>query len=291
MDEWRRKAGESWSKPPDALYHYTSGQGFHGILTSNSLWGGNYAFMNDRSEFQYARDLLSSMLAVRLEKVAHSTTAEVMKAAMHPLALEGFDLYVACFCEEPDLLSQWRGYGGQDSRYCLHFATAHLKVADERVSPVLSVIYDEAEQRRWLDAWLDIHERAFEKLPADFDDECLALAVRCLVGCTLPLLMRFKSAAFREEKEWRCARYDFPGLGTDASELHFVNTSGFMKPYRTMLKGRRDGGEKLPLLQVIAGASRSDLQSVKSAWLMLRRFGYEEVPIALSEVPLHTWSG
>ncbi len=126
MEDWRKEAGGSYVEPPNELCHYTSGPGLHGILSSNSIWGGNYAFMNDRSEFNYGRDLFTAMLAERAHASQDEQIRRILVAAMEPNIFEVFDLYLACFCEEPDLLSQWRGYGGQDSRYCLRFSTPHL---------------------------------------------------------------------------------------------------------------------------------------------------------------------
>ncbi len=152
---------------------------------------------------------------------------------------------------------------------------------------MLSVIYDQDQQKAWLAKVLDLHMARFSELSGSADEETKTKAVKCLAACALPMLMRFKSPVFREEREWRFVHLEMPAH-EDLNDLHFVDSGGFMRPFRTLLHGRRGGDERLPLMQVIAGASRSDLQSVKSAWLMVRRFGYGDVPIAYSDVPLAT---
>jgi hypothetical protein len=276
-------------QPPEQLYHYTSGSGLHGILRTNTLLGGNHAFMNDRSEFQYGQDLLAASLADLLQRETNPILQRILSEAAKPAAFDPFDLYLTCFCEEADLLSQWRGYGGQGSRYCLEVASVMLHQAHDTPTPVLSVIYDREKQRSWLDLLLKTHIRTYEPVCADFDEKGVELAARCIVACSLTLLPRFKNPTFREEKEWRCVRLEV-AVHENFEELEFMDSGGVMKPYRPVLRGSRTG-ERLPITRVIAGASRSDRQSLKSAWLLLQRFGYAGTPVVLSDVPLLPTSG
>src|SRR3978361_1076702 len=94
--------------PP--LFHYTSGEGLLAILRTGNLRGSNFTFMNDRSEFTYGAALLRQLCEERLT----SSTGEFERAILE-LAAQGeppadADLYLTCFCEKGDLLSQWRGY-------------------------------------------------------------------------------------------------------------------------------------------------------------------------------------
>lgn len=47
-----------------SLYHYTSLTGMIGIITSKAIWATDCSFLNDRSEFDYARTLFLSELAL-----------------------------------------------------------------------------------------------------------------------------------------------------------------------------------------------------------------------------------
>ena len=66
------------------------------------------------------------------------------------------DVYIACFCEEGDLLSQWRGYAASGGGYALGLG-GPLIARDEASSKVIlrKVIYDPKKQRKVLEDWLD----------------------------------------------------------------------------------------------------------------------------------------
>src|SRR5262245_31729354 len=58
MDAWRARH----SKPPAVLYHYTTAQGLHGMLTSGRVWATNVGFLNDPSEMRYAARLIRDVI-------------------------------------------------------------------------------------------------------------------------------------------------------------------------------------------------------------------------------------
>jgi hypothetical protein len=106
-------------EPPRRLYHYTTLSGLVGITSSHSLWASDVRYMNDASELTYAAELISEVLTETLSKVEN----EVVRAALpppHPGFANPFEYgmrpFAACFCEDGDLLSQWRGYRGTERR-------------------------------------------------------------------------------------------------------------------------------------------------------------------------------
>lgn len=110
----------------------------------------------------------------------------------------------------------------------------------------------------------------------------LAPFARCVVTCALDVVTRFKDGAFAEEREWRCV---LPDPGRDREKVRFAPSGGGMRPYRIVLQAA--DGQNLPITKIIAGASRSERQAVKSARLMLDRYGYNSVDVVPSRVPLH----
>ena len=275
---WLHEAASSIVAPPQHLYHYTSGAGLFGILSSGRLWGSNYAFMNDRSEFGHGLDILCAAL----EAAADSATDQPVRAcyviAQRAARERIFDLYLTCFCEEADLLSQWRGYGNQGSRYCLEFVCSNLPIVPP-ASPLQSVIYDEDMQRQLARRCVEIFTQALSENELDESANIHMVASRILLAA-LPALTRFKKAAFREEREWRCVVIDD---ASNATDLEFSSSGGIMRPHRILVG--RDDGAKLPISRVISGASRSESQARRSAELLLAKFGYS-VPVTASQVPL-----
>jgi hypothetical protein len=278
--QWLHESVETMAKRPDWLYHYTSGDGLYGILSSGVMRGTNFAFMNDRSEFQYGVEMIRESLVSAAQGMPNSGVRRALAIA-HKM-LEGFpcDVYLTCFCEDADLLSQWRGYGTRDSRYCIEFDSAQLPIATG-VSPLSNVLYEPQLHSTLLKRMLELYLSAIGNL--DLASEAMiSLAASRVAIAAVPVVTRFKDLAFREEKEWRCARISW---GSDPGNLEFSASGGMMRPYQTLVASTG----RLPIRRIIAGASRSNLQAVRSARLMLQRFGYpEEVEVVVSKVPLQT---
>jgi hypothetical protein len=131
---------------PEVIYHYTNSVGLLGILSSQELWLGDIEFMNDAEELAYARPALVAELEAKADALwpadARDTgeTAEQNRAGMLRMirdfltrASATYHAYAACFCEDSDLLSQWRGYAGEGG-YAIGFRTAALASMAERES-------------------------------------------------------------------------------------------------------------------------------------------------------------
>ena len=136
------------------LWHYTTAQGLHGILTSQQLWATNIFYLNDAEEFTgfFDRKLLHLLKEGVQDGIAEARKTKkgvsAIEAEGGSLALEknlpnellttlraatlSLPAYVTSFCytpSEPDsedgLLSQWRGYG-KDGGYAIIFDTQGL---------------------------------------------------------------------------------------------------------------------------------------------------------------------
>jgi hypothetical protein len=99
------------------LYHYTNHQGFSGILTSSSLWATDSLYLNDSSELSFGFELLKQSMIEKLgehfDVPNEKDIAEVIvDSTFQHLEESSQRIYVTSFCEEGDLLSQWRGYAG-----------------------------------------------------------------------------------------------------------------------------------------------------------------------------------
>src|SRR5258708_31414533 len=109
------------------LYHYTTGDGLKGIVENNELWATSAYFLNDSAEIYYGSDLLKHVLDDWIAKNVRPETSLSLGLARQLRKWFGEDLvqkhivpaiYVACFCEDDNLLSQWRTYG-QSAGYSL----------------------------------------------------------------------------------------------------------------------------------------------------------------------------
>ena len=270
---------ELFAEAPSELFHYTSAAGLHGMLESKTILGGNYAFMNDKTEFTYGTRLLGEIAEERGGSAASSFDAEVLRSIVESeRRITSADLYLTCFCAKGDLLSQWRGYGNSDSRYCMQVQPAKFEFALKRVAGIFPVVYDVTKQRDLLSGVLETHLGVIDSDDLGDVEDC----IRCVYSCCLMAFAFIKNPVFEEEHEWRATMFAYPG--EHVSSLKFLPSSGMMRPYLPILRGAGGGG--LPITKIIAGASRFVPQAIRSAELMLQTFGYAGVSVDASRVPL-----
>jgi len=103
---------------PKHVYHYTTVDGLKGIVATGSLFATEITFLNDSSELAYAnqhiRKYAASADSSHLGRLLLTELNETLDAGR-------VDLYVSCFCDSGDLLSQWRAYAAQGAGYALEF--------------------------------------------------------------------------------------------------------------------------------------------------------------------------
>ena len=130
---------------PPVLYHYTTADGFLGIVETRSLWASNAAFLNDSTELVYIVSVLDEIVQELDESgdevsIRMSAFASLLRRGLTDL--RAYDVYVACFCEAGDLLSQWRGYPRDGGGYSLGFDSVVLDAAQS----LRRVVYDRPTQ-------------------------------------------------------------------------------------------------------------------------------------------------
>jgi hypothetical protein len=199
--------------------------------------------MSDTSELQLVhRDFKAALSSCATE---HFTTASERKRFV--TAFEGRlssfredpGVFVVCFCESGDLLSQWHTYGRKGGGYALGFDSAALGSYDKAVVGDLDffkVLYDRAEQ---IDAVAEFCSRAFYQLELflggcrhDERERALDKAGQTLALMAQWFSARVKDAAFRAEQEWRFIYRKPTAPGKPASyERQFRVTERGLVPY------------------------------------------------------------
>jgi DUF2971 family protein len=239
--------GSSRNQVPDVVYHYTTGAGLLGILSGKQLWQGDVEFMNDAEELVYPRNAVISKLRERAETIwpegggedpgepAWARAATIQRiTTMLDRTFDATDAtyhaYAACFCEDPDLLSQWRGYGGEGgyavgirTRALIEIARDQEILGDDLPGAFTKVSYG-----------LEQADSAITSLTNQLVPEASAhwpnLAYHELMWTVLPLVASVKHPSFAEEHEWRLItlRWRLP------EGLRFRNTQIGFVPYRTL---------------------------------------------------------
>ncbi len=112
--------------PTDLLYHYTDARAVLNILRTGVFWASEVLFLNDAQEILFGRDYLVQQLQKlaaglhpNMENADNDPRIVMKSAAQSSIqvlnSLESNPnqsrVFVTCFCENGDLLSQWRSYG------------------------------------------------------------------------------------------------------------------------------------------------------------------------------------
>ncbi len=265
---------------PDQLYHYTSTEGFFGIVSSGVFRASNFSYLNDSTEFKYGRKIACEVITEHLESIKSNVKSNLhlkvfsdAKSTLNDIGIDdidiGLEFYLACFCTEADLLSQWRAYGS----FCIGFNTEDLHANEIKINRVL---YDHDEQKRKINRVIDSASEALAKGSShDFLDRVHDL----FISKVKSEFCFFKQRCFNEEKEWRAIHWH-----ETTDQIEFNTSYGIIKPFIELWKSSKE--VRLPITEVIVGPSYNSSLQKKSVKLLLDKYGYRDVEIAESSVPL-----
>ena len=263
---------------PRFVSHYTTLEGLRGIISSKALWASNASFLNDRAELEHALQASERVIKMLSSDEVLKTWSPLLKRVFTELA-DGArpDTYVACFCEDDDNLSQWRGYGGDVQGVSITFGRAQLsKQLKKEGATFIKVSYSKystaTKVRQALEDQLsEIAE--LDKLAGNLNSTQKYEQLRSRVSALLP---RFKHIGFKDEREWRFAIQ----RSVELSALKFRVTKNKIVPYIVIGYGI----EPLPITSVRIGPGPDQLLTAKSVKVFLNVNGYD-IPVRTSEVP------
>jgi Protein of unknown function (DUF2971). len=235
---------------PEALFHYTTAAGLIGILTMKALYATHLEFMNDMHELQYGKDIISNEVerySASREEIVKDILGYVRKKILEWKASDSHsfkDAFAVCFCEEGNILSQWRAYGASGGFSIGWDSFALQRAAEEMNGQLLKVIYDEIDQISIISKLCAQAERVITKYQ-DVLTESMRQKENAigkigfpdyLVSIFYMYALRFKRPDFREEREWRLVFHEelFPNLTEDIKAndgIHFRERRGHISPY------------------------------------------------------------
>jgi hypothetical protein len=282
--------------PPQRLYHYTSAHGLLGIVHSGELWATNVVYLNDASELADARNLLSSLL----EKSETWNLSEDVRFFFRtiPAYLEqmSLDYFVICFCQNGDLLSQWRAYGARGAGYSIGFNTTALgDAAGSAGFAFRKVEYEPDMKKEILCKRVEIIRQNLEAISeelvpkTDADWHALGQFVSRLAAQFAPTLAFMKHVTFKEEQEWRLIRMQagLSAAGRDQNSLpvSFRVAEGNLTPYVAM-RWTPDSGQSDSIAEVRYGPVSSPKLTERSLLDLLRVYDCGGTKVSGSDVPL-----
>lgn len=267
------------------LYHYTSGETLIRIVQSRELWTTHIACLNDTKEFVYAFDRLREHIQARITS-ARSAGIEYLLQGLVNLVADveavDYDVFVSCFSEKDDDLSQWRAYSGGEGDYTIQFDPDALRKKSEKKIFLLRVEYSLEKQTKLLDSLLDELERIYvESEGANRAPDQKEWAKECIsfwMGAVFPFATVLKHPAFSGEKEWRLV-YP-PPAGESASQ--------FRQRYSMMSRHVPiKFGDRLPITGIRVGPCRYPDLSRNAVSDLLVSHGYDpsNCPVEVTTVP------
>lgn len=272
--EWvARRVGTDLPVTPKVLWHYTNTAGLKGILESSRLWATDTRFLNDAAELRYGLDLVVDALRrldpTGLDLVAQRFITGLAEdgGSMRTWVEENVSIFVACFCSQGDLLSQWRAYAGRGSGeggYALGFETKSPQ-AWVQAAPgghelsLRRVLYDPELQAAECDALVRPLVDLLNSDPGD--NEAQKAFAANLVDGAAEIAAWCKHPAFEEEREWRIVYQ----RTTDPTPLDrkVRPSEGFFVPYVALELPEPTGARagKLPARHINHGPSRDGVRT------------------------------
>lgn len=270
------------SSIPDIVYHYTDAAGLVGMLKTGRIWATDYRFLNDRSEMDHtrkrAKKLINERLSGELKPPLQSFYREI--ARFLDLDLLG-DLFVFSFSEEPDDLSQWRGYAREGLGFTIGFSGQAICEGGNDPKSEYSffrVEYDHDMQMVAIERALAELEKEFliQATAQDADLPTLSTeAADWFVWVTNNRSVANKHRSFYSEKEWRIMgvvpiKDRATDVHTRASGLRLVNYIELSLPNKA--------SKKLPIQSIGVGPGFQGTEEADAVRALCERAGYQIDP-------------
>ncbi len=207
---------------PKTVYHYCSLETFFDIFSNSTIRLSNISKSNDSEEityllpktkkfctdlFEYYNDKFPDKYKLQTDFINNVFDFKFNETSLN--------FYVICFSENPDLLSQWRGYANDACGVSIGFST-------ELFYPLACSIrssYNFSQVRYSLDDLYDqIENYTTEIIEQNFTDNAKndSLILLNLVDTTLSMILYnsilYKNPNFSEEKEWRLVYNPFGNI-------------------------------------------------------------------------------
>jgi DNA-dependent RNA polymerase auxiliary subunit epsilon len=192
-------------------------------------------------------------------------------------------VYICCFCQKEDLLSQWRGYADNGGGVSIEFDPAGFSAytggdCQHGLMRLWKVFYDREQQR-------SIVRDCLDSLLWPTDPEA---RIRHVVDALQFFIPTFKSAAFSGEEERRLIFTPYPQA---APKPHFRTHRSLIVPYYSFQElcssaGERSSAFRLPLQNLLIGPGDRRQLNAESARLLLDSKDYATVPVRASSMAL-----
>ena len=212
------------SDVPPIVYHYTNLNAFMEIMRSKRLWASRSEFLNDMMELRYGQTLVNEQIK-KLEKSGTKYLPFAVRLR-EALEVESSAPFIVCFCQDGDLLSQWRGYSSHGQGISVGF---HANKIVPGNGSLHSVVYQEQAQAEFIFTELKLLADCYIATGFDLDDPEVLYDLMGHSGTIEKYCSLVKDPAFREENE---SRLIIPDYHSDNYEIKFrARNNNLIVPY------------------------------------------------------------
>jgi hypothetical protein len=252
------------------LYHYTSADGFKGIVESKTIFATDVRYLNDASELELAFDRLETIL----EELGNEVPAVVERALdeiRDPTLRAQFFFNTVSFSTERNSLSQWRAYCPVEGGYALGFDKDGLaELCHAQHISLKQCIYKRAAQGDRIRKFVRRLGRIAEAGGITDSSDLVQQALRFFD--IAPLV---KYPAFAEEQEWRI-------IAESHVDAHQYRSAKMLIPYVEIPLESDD--VDFPLREVVIGPTAHATLAKRSAERFLAEHEVT-AEVTLSDVP------
>jgi hypothetical protein len=290
VEEFRKKFIEEEEKLPYFLYHYTSIEGFKGIIDSGEIWAtAANCLLSDPTEITIAKDIALEILKEREQDFrAKMDLYNDCKTIIGDCGNLKEYQCVCSFSEEEDLLSQWRAYcpkGGVS----IGFSVPKISENDQYLSIkngsphndyyiyenyLYKCIYDKQKQKQKINHLFDFLLERTNIIKGEFKT--------LLLKMILAFSYSFKHKSFEEEKEWRLCCFAFPGGG----QLKYRVKDSTLISYLPFLTVDKDNRSIIKSVKIGPSRDKENLKTNISSYLT--NSGYQpgrDISVSVTETP------
>lgn len=281
-------------KPQHTLYHYTSLNGAMGIVESGSLRATEIRYFSDAAEMTYTANLLRAGIRSYRSKFSPMEGTQ-LENWLDERLIRGPMLFVACFTENGNLLSQWRSYSPTAKGASLGFDAAKLDASATRQSYVIGkCVYDAKVHIRIVTSILkNIWKRLRGTREERKDNPWLGKDTRLypifdeVETDLLRVAALLKHPSFHEEKEWRVVSSVMASSVT--APIKYREGSSMLVPFRDFHLPVASN-EGIDIEHVILGPTPNMSISMKSLSAYLSQ--KKSIPrkgVIYCRIPYRTW--
>lgn len=282
-----RRLNLTSKRSPEFVYHYTTLEGFVGIVQSRSIWLSDYSYLNDKRELTHGVETIREVIAEMSQSKRTTAVTELLQAWDRELTAPSHRVCIASFSGEDDSLSQWRAYGS----IAIGIEPQHLPIHAYQ-SNLRAVEYNREAQRKLATIYLDHMTQAYD---ADLSADRLKRIPDAYHRSDrlVELAAFFKDPAFQTEQEYRLAYIEYPetlrALGLSSPPKRFRVSKSKLLPYVASDELFPVSGQRRPLeIQEVVLGPETDALLERGVREFLASRDMSAVTVRRSTVPYRT---